>query len=123
MRDATSNEIPKPTPFMHLNVRVAQTLQLLSASIGVSFSSRVPKVAPKSLLLVLGVGLPDIAYSSSFESLLEPQDYEVCSDSRLVGFYAAQRLASNVVMFLGAGFTTIIRQVFALWLRIWRESW
>jgi len=51
-----------------------------------------------------------MAYSSSFASLLKPLDYEVSSDARLVDFYASQRLASNVGMFLGAGFATIIRQ-------------
>jgi hypothetical protein len=52
------------------------------------------KVTANPLLFALGVMLLEIAYSSSFESLLEPQDYEISSDPRLVDFYGAQRLAS-----------------------------
>jgi hypothetical protein len=105
-----SNEVSKPISSLYLNVSVAKALHLQPASVGISFSSRIPKVAPNPLLFALGVMLLEIAYGSSFESLLELQDYEVSSDARLVDFYAAQRLASNVGIFLGARFATAIQQ-------------
>jgi hypothetical protein len=110
IRDASSSGPQNPVPPLYLTVRVAKNLQLQEPAVDTSFSSRTPKVAPNPLLFALGVMFLEIAYSSSFKSLLEPQDYEVSSDPRLVDFYAAQRLASNVGIFLGAGFATIIRQ-------------
>jgi hypothetical protein len=110
LRNAIPNNDKTVASSLFINARVAKALRTQDPPLSSSSSLHTRDVAPNSVLFALGVMMIEIAYSASFQSLLEPQDYDISPDTRLVNFYAAQRLASNVGVYLGAGFATIIKQ-------------
>jgi hypothetical protein len=104
--EAWKSYVPSP----YLVVRVAARNQTTKASEVPQPSLSMADIVPNSILFSLGVMLLELAYGVPFRSLLQPNDFEISTDSRLADFSAARRLANNVGVYFGAGYADIVRK-------------